>query len=140
MAKASLAPNVADPYAPLSATFTKALRIYGETNPAGADGAAMLMAVDFANEIIDLLHVHPYWTGGQLDYYVSPEEIRPIPDRIVQAGLLYLYAEQQGSEKTKVLYAKFTHTMNSILYNMKYGGSIRHELGVVDGDDVEATG
>lgn len=132
MSRISANPQIAYPYSTLEALVAQALRRYGEMYPASADGDVYMMFISFANEVIDMITLHPYWTGDSIDYYTHVTDIRPIPDNIMILGLAYHYAEQQGSQKMPVMYQRYCKKVNEILYRMKYGKSVRHELGAVD--------
>lgn len=128
-----LNPHLAgEAYSELSGIITRAFRRYGNSAPDTEDGDTRLMFLDFANEIIDDIRVHPYWEGGAIDYYKAITEVRPIPDIIIHQGLLFKYAVQQTSQKQVPQAAIYFKTLNQALYTRKYGNdAIR--MKVVDG-------
>jgi hypothetical protein len=132
----SSSPQRHTPYASLDDLVMRALRQYGESNPGVIDGDVMSMFIDFANEIVEEMRHHPYWTGGSIDYYRSQSETRPIPDPIMIAGLQYYYAVQQESQKVQTKGPRYFRTMNRTLYN-RWKGPGRPEL---QGYDIDNTG
>lgn len=110
-------PNIVDGPAPLETLYLSQLRRFGDFRPDTSDGDVALLMLEFANDIIDDIRNHPYWDATDLDYYVSTQDARPIPDRIIQAGLLYYYADQQDSEKAPRLAARYYMVMNQELWN-----------------------
>lgn len=138
--EASLTPHRSSPYGALSDLVYQALRRYGDMNPATIDGDVMLMFIGLANEVIEEILRHPYWGGGDVEYYTSQEDVRGIPDEIMVTGLLARYAEQQSSDKLNLYLPKFYRAMNSILYRIKYGvGSQDHDRTVLDKDETGYT-
>lgn len=119
-------------YSELSGIITRAFRRYGNSAPDTEDGDTRLMFLDFANEIIDDIRVHPYWDGGAIDYYKAINEVRPIPDIIIQQGLLFKYAVQQTSQKQGPQGSIYFKTLNQVLYTRKYGNEAI-TMKVVDG-------
>lgn len=111
------------PYAPLETLIMDALRDYGETNPGSMYADVSTMFLGFANQIIEDLRAHPYFDLPDLDYYVALTETRTIPDTIVKAGLKHYYALQQVSVKAKIYEPAYYKTMNTVLYNRKYGNA-----------------
>lgn len=117
----------------------KALRRYGDFVPGSIDGEVVLMFLDFANLIIDEIRAHPYYVEaykqgkvGELHYYTSPTESRPIPDVVMVAGLLYHYANQQGSNKIQAYMPGYARTLSQQLWGLLQGHD-RIEMNVVDG-------
>lgn len=132
MTSSSMNPQFNGEFSPLSALVTRAIRRYGEAHPGTVDGDTMLVFLDFANEIIEEIRTHPYWTGGELPYYTHQTETRPIPDAIMVAGLMALYGEQQYSEKAKVYTAKYYSTLNRVLAHRAGMTSERPELTTIE--------
>ena len=117
----------------------QALRRYGDFVPGSIDGDVILMFIDFANLIIDEIRAHPYYVEAYkkgltkpLAYYTSSTDSRPIPDVVVVAGLLYQYANQQGSNKVQTYMPSFARTLNQQLWGLLQGHD-RIEMNVVDG-------
>ncbi len=118
-------------YSPLSSLLRCALRRYGDVNAGAAYPETQAMLLEMANEVVEEVNMHPY-TKVITPYYVHTEDVRPIADAIVIAGVLYLYAEQQNSQKAGTYRAKFYLTMNRILSRLTIGnGPI--EVRPVDG-------
>jgi len=125
-------PHVRDSYSPLSTLAMQAIRRFGDFAPGTIDGDVMLMFIEFANQIVDDVRLHPYHDGQPIDYYQSAEDARPIPDNIVIAGLLYQYAMQQGSQKLELYMPNYHRTLNSQLwYNVS--GNSQIQMRVPDG-------
>lgn len=114
-------PHIAEPYSPLEMLAFQALRRYGDMNPGTVDGDVILMFVEFANLVIEDLRAHPYWDAVYMDYYVHPTDIRPIPDPIMVAGLLYHYSIQQSSSKVEIYAPAYFRMTSRILFSRKYG-------------------
>lgn len=129
-------PTEANGYTPLGTLAERALRDFGNHAANRATGDVMLAMLDWANEIIDELRLHPYGQGtlANLPYYTSLTETRPIPDQVVKAGLLAKYALQQGSERAMVLMTLYHQAMNRALYWLAHGGNPRHQLQTFDKD------
>lgn len=117
----SLTPQKESPFSALSMLIMKALRRFGDFNPGTVEGETNLMFMDFANEIIEDIRLHPYWDGSTINYYIHLEEKRPIPDQVVVNGLLAKYSEQQDSDKKKMYEAKYLRSLNMYLYERAYG-------------------
>lgn len=125
-------PQISDNYSPLSTLAMQAIRRFGDFAPGTIDGDVMLMFLEFANQIVDEVRAHPYHDGTPLDYYQSQDDIRPIPDNIIVAGLLYQYAMQQGSEKLQLYMPNYNNTLNRQLwYNLNGNSPI--QMRVMDG-------
>lgn len=108
-------------YSTLQILAHRALRRYGDMNPGTIEGDTSMLFIDFANEIIEDIRVHPYWNGGDIDYFVSLEETRPIPDMVMVMGLCFRYALQQFSDKQKLYGPLYYQTMNKLLYERNIG-------------------
>lgn len=110
-------PHIKDVYSPLQKLAMSALRRYGEFAPESVDGNVMLMFIEFANEVIDDIRVHPYFSDAyEIEYYTHHTESRSIPDTIIIHGLMFKYAAQQASEKTQMYGPLYYKVMNQILY------------------------
>lgn len=99
----------------------RALRRYGDMNPGTIEGDTSMLFIDFANECIEEIRMHPYWVDGDLDYYISLEETRPVPDMVMVMGLCFRYALQQFSDKQKLYGPLYYQTMNRLLYDRNVG-------------------
>ena len=119
---------------PLEDLVRSALTRAGNYSPSRIDGEVMMMFIELANRVVEEVRRHPYWTGGDIDYYNDPTECRDIPDMVMIDGLTAHYFIQQGSEKAMVflqLYqANLTDTLlerdignKKIEFNIKDGGS-----------------
>jgi hypothetical protein len=89
------------------------------------------MFIDLANEVIDEIHVHPYWSG-LIPYYNHQSEFRPIPDTIILAGLISKLARDRGSAKAARYEAEYMTRMNSVLYTRKFGTPDGLEISALD--------
>lgn len=108
-------------YSPLQILVHRALRRYGDMNPGTIEGDVSMLFIDFANEIIEDIRMHPYWVAGDIDYYISLEESRPVPDLVIVMGLCFRYALQQFSDKQKLYGPLYYQTMNKLLYDRNIG-------------------
>lgn len=127
-------------FSPLETLALQALRDFGDFSAERASGETMLMMVQHANQVIEDIVSHAYWTGGAVAYYEALADIRQIPDLIVQRGLLAYFAQQQGSERMNSLLGNYFRTMNVVLYNRMTGGSVPLSMAVVDKDENGYTG
>lgn len=110
----------------------QAIRQFGDFNPGTVDSSTLSMFLQFANQIIDEIRVHPYYSGYPvLDYYTSLTDTRPVNDAIIRSGLLYHYALQQGSEKIEIYAPLFNRTMNQQLWQ-ELNGSTKIQMRIVD--------
>lgn len=137
---------------PLEYLIMSALRRFGDFHASSVDGEVIMMFLEFANQILDEVRRHPYWDSPgdadkvELNYYVHPSDIRPVNDNIIIAGLLFLYAVQQGSDKLSLYGPAYYHTLNQELWDRLNivdkdgagGGNTPIRLRVVD-DDVAST-
>ena len=114
-------PQIRDNYSPLEELIMQALRRHGEFTPSTVDGDVSLMMMEFANEVLEEINSHPYWTGLQLDPYISIQDARKVPDNIIVLGMLFHYAIQQHSSKAQTASEKYFRTMNQTLYRTKHG-------------------
>ena len=118
---ASMNPQIRDLNSPLEELIMQALRRHGEFTPSTVDGDVSLMMMEFANEVLEEINSHPYFTGTELKPYVSIQEAREVPDNIIVLGMLFHYAVQQHSSKSQMAGEKYFRTMNQKLYVMKHG-------------------
>jgi|TARA_R100001510_G_scaffold34719_1_gene31189 hypothetical protein len=110
-------PHIRDVYSPLQKLSMQALRRYGEFAPESVDGNVLLMFIDFANEIIEDVRVHPYFSDNyEIEYYTHMTDSRSIPDTIMVNGLLFKYATQQASDKVQIYGPLYNQMLNQILY------------------------
>lgn len=114
-------PHLTEPYSSLETLAFQALRRYGDMHPGTVDGDVIMMFIEFANLVIEDLRAHPYWDAVYMDYYVHPTDIRPIPDPIMVAGLMYHYSMQQSSQKLEIYAPAYFRLTSRILFNRKYG-------------------
>lgn len=130
--RSDTAPNIRREYAPLDALIVRALRRMGDFSPGSVDAQLILLMVDFANQIIDEVRAHPYWTGEEVSYYEHPTDWRAIPDGIIVSGLAYHYAAQQGSQKAAGFGPQYIRDLNRGLWQ-RLNGNTPIQLKVVDG-------
>lgn len=128
-----ISPHISDGLtSPLSVLAHRMLRRYGEWNASTVDAETQSLCIDLANEIIDDVRGHPYWNNfPELEYYISSEDIRPIPDAVMIAGLLAKFAVNQGSNKWEKYENDYYQKLNQHLYYGATGGSIPLNLQVV---------
>jgi hypothetical protein len=131
MANSNTNPQIRENYSPLNTLVLQAIRRYGDFHPGTVDGDVMLMFLEFANQIIDEIRMHPYHDGSEIDYYQGPTDVRAIPDPILVQGFLYHYAVQQGSEKLQMYMPMYNRTLNQLLWN-KLNGNTKIQMKVVD--------
>ena len=116
----------------LSVLTNRALRRYGEWNASTVDAETQSLFIDLANEIVDDVRGHPYWNNfPELEYYVSSEDVRPVPDPVMIAGLLAKFAVNQGSNKWEKYENDYYQRLNQHLYYGATGGSMPLNLQVV---------
>ena len=80
-----------------------------------------MMMIELANRVVEDIRQHPYWVGGDIDYYQDTQERRPIPDLIMIDGLTAHYFIQQGSDKAMVFLQLYQANMTNILHDRSYG-------------------
>lgn len=124
-------PNIEDPYSPLNSLIEDAFRRYGNMGIETLDGSIRLMMLRYANRIVEDVRAHPYSSLPALDYYVSIDETRPIPDEIVLAGISYYYAKWMRSADWRSFEADYRVSMNQIFFNRKYGSG-KIEMSTID--------
>jgi hypothetical protein len=102
-------------FSPLEDLVRSALVRAGNFSPSRIDGEVMMMMIELANRVVEDIRKHPYWNGGNLDYYNDPTEFRAIPDMIMIDGLVAHYLIQQGSEKAIMFLQLYQALMTDIL-------------------------
>ena len=102
-------------FSPLEDLVRSALVRAGNFSPSRIDGEVMMMMIELANRVVEDVRKHPYWNGGDLDYYNDPTEFRAIPDMIMIDGLTAHYLIQQGSEKAVMFLQLYQALMTDIL-------------------------
>jgi hypothetical protein len=126
-------PHLVDGNAPLEALMMRALRRYGDQAPSTIDAETFLMFIDFGNSVLDDVMGHPYWpVGKNIDYYYHQTEVREVPDAIMLAGILYMYALDQESKKAPRYQADYYQKMNQVLARDKFGVAAEFEMSVID--------
>ena len=108
-------------HSPLENLVRSALVRAGNFSPSRVDGEVMMLMIELANRVIEDIRQHPYWEGGDIDYYNDITEIRPIPDMIMIDGLTAHYFIQQGSEKAMVFLQLYQANMANVLHERAYG-------------------
>jgi hypothetical protein len=114
-------PQIAEPHSPLDTLIIDALREYGEMNPNTLVADSQLLFIRLANKVVEDYRSHYYSDMPDMDYYVSMQETRQIPDVIMLLGLQHYYALQQASEKAKLKAPEYYQRLNQTLYNRKFG-------------------
>ena len=110
---------------PLANLISSALRRYGD-GAGTVGGNTVLMMVEFANEIIDDIRMHPYASDDDmvLAYYKHPSETRDIDDAVMIVGLMAKYAVQQvDAGRGDYLLRSYFHAMNQSLWRRKNGNA-----------------
>jgi hypothetical protein len=102
-------------FSPLEDLVRSSLVRAGNFSPSRIDGEVMMMMIELANRVVEDVRKHPYWNGGDLDYYNDPTEFRAIPDMIMIDGLTAHYLIQQGSEKAVMFLQLYQALMTDIL-------------------------
>jgi hypothetical protein len=102
-------------FSPLEDLVRSSLVRAGNFSPSRIDGEVMMMMSERANRVVEDVRKHPYWNGGDLDYYNDPTEFRAIPDMIMIDGLTAHYLIQQGSEKAVMFLQLYQALMTDIL-------------------------
>ena len=110
-------------YSPLENLIRSALVRAGNFSPARVDGEVMMMMLELANRVIEDVRRHPYWTGGDINYYTHQSESRSIPDLIMIDGLTAHYMIQQGSEKSALAMRMYQSNTTDIFYERSYGNA-----------------
>lgn len=108
-------------FTPLESLVRSALVRAGNFSPSRVDGEVMMMMIELANRVVEDVRQHPYWVGGDIDYYTDIQERRPIPDMIMIDGLSAHYFVQQGSDKAMVHLQLYQSSMTNILHQRSHG-------------------
>tara|TARA_B110000046_G_scaffold29420_1_gene30919 strand:+ start:5287 stop:5715 length:429 start_codon:yes stop_codon:yes gene_type:complete len=119
-------------FSPLENLVRSALVRAGNFSPSRIDGEVMMMMIELGNRIIEDIRKHPYWVGGEIDYYNDPTETRAIPDMIMIDGLVAHYLIQQGSEKAMLMLQMYQANMTDILHTRAYGNK-EYTVKIMDG-------
>ena len=81
----------------------------------------MMMMIELANRVVEDVRKHPYWTGGDIDYFNDPTESRAIPDMVMIDGLTAHYLLQQGSDKAMVFLQIYQSNLTDTLFTRTNG-------------------
>ena len=108
-------------FTPLEGLVRSALTRAGNFSPSRVDGEVMMMMIELANRVVEEVRRHPYWEGGEIDYYMNQTEWRPIPDMIMIDGLTAHYLIQQGSAKAMVFLELYQAGLSDTLFYRKHG-------------------
>lgn len=119
-------------FTPLENLVRSALVRAGNFSPSRVDGEVMMLMIELANRVVEDVRQHPYWEGGDIDYYQDITERRPIPDMIMIDGLTAHYFIQQASEKAMVFLQLYQANMANILHERAYGNKA-YTRAIVDG-------
>lgn len=119
-------------FTPLESLVRSALVRAGNFSPSRVDGEVMMLMIELANRVVEDVRQHPYWEGGDIDYYQDITERRPIPDMIMIDGLTAHYFIQQGSEKAMVFLQLYQANMANVLHERAYGNKA-YVREIVDG-------
>lgn len=107
-------------FSPLEDLVRSALVRAGNFSPSRIDGEVMMMMIELGNRVIEDVRKHPYWEGGEIDYYNDPTENRSIPDIVMIDGLTAHYLLQQGSDKAMVFLQIYQSNLTDILWTRNY--------------------
>ena len=124
MAEASVQkPFVAgkEKFSPLEDLVRSALVRAGNFSPSRIDGEVMMMMIELANRVVEEVRKHPYWSGGDINYYNDPTESRDIPDMVMIDGLTAHYLLQQGSDKAMVFLQIYQSNLTDTLFTRTNG-------------------
>lgn len=110
-------------FSPLEDLVRSALVRAGNFSPSRIDGEVMMMMIELGNRVIEDVRKHPYWTGGEVDYYNDPTQNRPIPDLVMIDGLTAHYLLQQGSDKAMVFLQIYQSNLTDILWTRNYANN-----------------
>lgn len=119
-------------YSTLERLLELALTEFGHTGAGPIPGEVVNYGIFAANQALEEVMKHPYWTGGDVDYYVTKTDRREVPDPIMVFGMANFIAQQQGSSKMNMLYQKFSDSMNKILLRQMYGAAATFEMKPMD--------
>lgn len=124
-------PQLTEPYSPLETLIEDAFSDFGNMSVDTLDGNVKRMFLRWANRIVEDMRIHPYFSIPDLDYFIHLQDMRPIPDTIMQLGLLYHYAKWQKSAGAATALIEYTKMTNQILYQRKYGSG-KIQMNTVD--------
>lgn len=124
-------------HSPLENLVRSALVRAGNFSPSRVDGEVMMLMIELANRVIEDIRQHPYWEGGDIDYYNDITEIRAVPDMIMIDGLTAHYFIQQGSEKAMVFLQLYQANTANILHERSYGNK-PYQRSITDGGSNKA--
>ena len=124
-------PQIAEPYSPLETLVNDAFERFGNMSVETLDGSVKRILFRYANRIIEDVRIHPYWDLPDLDYYISLQDCRPVPDEIMITGLAFHYAKWMNSTRAATLGAEYAQALNQILYQRKYGSG-KLQMAAVD--------
>lgn len=124
-------------FTPLENLVRSALVRAGNFSVSRVDGEVMMMMIELANRVVEDVRQHPYWTGGDIDYYADITESRAIPDMIMIDGLTAHYFIQQGSEKAMVFLQLYQAGLNNILHE-RANGNKAYTRSITDGGSNKA--
>lgn len=110
-------------FSPLEDLVRSALVRAGNFSPSRIDGEVMMMMIELGNRVIEDVRKHPYWEGGEVDYYNDPTQNRPIPDIVMIDGLTAHYLLQQGSDKAMVFLQIYQSNLTDILWTRNYSNN-----------------
>ena len=119
-------------YSPLENLVRSALVRAGNFSPSRVDGEVMMLMIELANRVIEDVRQHPYWEGGDIDYFNDITEWRAIPDMIMIDGLTAHYFIQQGSEKAMIFLQLYQSNMANVLHERVYGNK-KYTRSITDG-------
>jgi len=129
--RSSANPHLGEPYSPLETIIEDAFSGFGNMSVDTLDGSVKRMFIRWANRIVEDMRVHPYFPFPDLDYYISLQDRRPIPDMVVELGLLYHYAKWQKSSVAATSLVEYRTMTNQVLYQRKYGSG-KIQMNTVD--------
>mgnify|MGYP001408043027 FL=1 len=92
----------------------------------------MMMMIELANRVVEEVRKHPYWLGGDINYYNDPTESRDIPDMVMIDGLTAHYLLQQGSDKAMVFLQIYQSNLTDTLFT-RTNGNKKIVLNIRDG-------
>ena len=119
-------------YSPLENLVRSALVRAGNFSPSRVDGEVMMLMIELANRVVEDVRQHPYWEGGDIDYFNDITEWRAIPDMIMIDGLTAHYFIQQGSEKAMIFLQLYQSNMANVLHERVYGNK-KYTRSITDG-------
>lgn len=119
-------------YAALDRLIRLALVEMGHATAGQISGEVMNHCIFCANQALEDVMLHPYWDGGEIAYYVSQDDRRPVPDPIMVYGIAAYLSKQQASQRMQSLFKAFANSMNQILLRKKYGPNPSFDMKVYD--------